>query len=72
MNDNQKKYNNLIKRYKKAEKFFNSINITEEIIKKYLPEFLNIIKGLSDLIKYFNCNGVEMTDNEVLEGFYNV
>jgi len=59
------KYNELLKRQKKAELYLNNPNIDmKTILYKYSPEYQRIIVKLSALIF---C--LEMTDDEISNGF---
>jgi hypothetical protein len=63
-------YNGLIAREKKAEKFFDNPNVEQSKKDNWIPEFMKITEGLSILmIKHREITGVEMNDDEVLNGF---
>ena len=60
-----KKYNELLKRQKKAEGYLNNSSIKMEIItKNYIPEYQKIVRQLSALILYLN-----PSKDEILNGF---
>lgn len=62
------KYNEVLARQKKAEKFLD--NTTEEQFNKWLPEYLKITSELSVMMSQFEIlAGRAMTIEESLEGF---
>ena len=64
-------YNKLIDREKRAEIFFNNPSIEQSKQEAWIPEYLEITKGLSLLmIEYQKITGEEMTDTEILNGFH--
>jgi hypothetical protein len=62
-------YNDLIDRYKKAEKYLedNEIPITER--EKRIPEATKLMNRMSKAIDVFRENGINMTQEEVFNGF---
>jgi hypothetical protein len=63
-------YNALIKREKAAERYINDKRATEKQLRKWVPEYLKIIEGLSDLVNDFeSVSGSSMTGDEILNGF---
>lgn len=66
----KKAYNVLITREKKAEKFLEDNSFTQTKRDTWVPEFVKITECLSMLmIKYKTITGVEMPDDNVLNGF---
>lgn len=64
----KQKYNEVIKREHKAEKYFEGR--TEKECEAWMPEYLKIIQQLSLLIgEYKRLTGKEMTKEQVWEGF---
>jgi len=60
------KYNELLKRQKKAELYLDNPGIKMEIIiKNYIPEYLKIVKKLSALMLFLP----DSTTDEILNGF---
>ena len=63
-------YNGYLKRYKKAEIFFNADNVTTERKLKFLNNFNEVVQALSLLMLEFKARyGRDMTDKEINEGF---
>ena len=63
-------YNVLIAREKKAELFLENSKVLQPQKEEWLPEFVKITECLSMLmIKHKEITGVEMKDDEVLNGF---
>lgn len=61
----KEKYNRMLKRFYKAEKYFDREDITQEEKEKQLENFEMVLKGLNyylDKIHIF-------TEQEILEGF---
>ena len=64
----KEKYNALLAREKAAETYIN--NSTDREFNKWLPKFNEITKELSKLMQeYKTLTGIEMTNDEVLNGF---
>ena len=65
-----RKYNSLLQREKKAEKFLNDDTVDIAKREKWLPEFLKIEKELSLMIKeYKTITGSDMPTEEILNGY---
>ena len=65
-----KKYNALLLREQKAEKFLNDDTVDIAKKEKWLPEFLKIEKELSLMIKeYKTMTGENMPTEEILNGY---
>ena len=62
-------YNKLVLRHKKAEAYLNNNDIPMADREKYLPEFRKLLNNINKAIEDFNANGIEMTADEILEGF---
>ena len=59
------KYNSLVSRFKKAEKYLNN-NPHEE---KWIPELRKIVNEMSGIINQQKTCGYEMTECQILNGF---
>lgn len=62
----KQEYNALLKRYNKAVEYFDRKDIPDSEKEKFIPSFLEILKGLN---YYLSKIGV-YTKKEILEGFY--
>ena len=62
----KKEYNKLIKRFYKAEKYFDRKDISQEEKEKFLPHFQEILKGLN----YYLMKIEVYTEQERVGGFY--
>ena len=71
--DNQEfmeRYNNLLKREKKAEKFLNDDTIDIAKREKWIPEYEKIVSELGQMIKeYRKMTGYDMPSKEMMDGF---
>ena len=61
----QKEYNELLKRFHKANEYFESEKATQIEKEKFLPQFQEILTGLNFLLSKIEV----YTQQEVLEGF---
>lgn len=62
----QREYNKLLKRFHKANEYFERIDLSYEEKEKFLDNFQEVLKGLNYLL-----GKIEVyTKQEVLEGFY--
>ena len=62
----KKEYNKLIKRFDKAEKYFDRKDVSQEEKEKFLPHFQEILKGLN----YYLMKIEVYTEQERVGGFY--
>ena len=62
----KKEYNELLKRFHKANDYFDREDLTVEEMEKYLPSFQEVLNGLNYLLSKI----VVYTEQEVLEGFH--
>lgn len=65
----KKEYNKLIKRYKAGGEYLDNNDIPIEEREKWIGEFRKIIDVLNGFINEFKKLGVELTDNDVMNGF---
>lgn len=66
INSTKLKYNELLKREKKAQLYIDNPNIDIKIIsEKYIPEYQKIVRELSELLNKIG----SYTQEEALEGF---
>lgn len=64
------KYNEVLARNDKAEKYFNDNKFHSQRKEHFFPDFCNITMQLSNMrIAYELVTETEMTDKEILEGF---
>lgn len=62
----KEEYNQLLKRYNKANEYFERADISQEDKEKFLPHFQQVLYGLNYLL-----GKIEVyTNQEVMEGFY--
>lgn len=61
----QKEYNELLKRFHKANDYFEREDLTVEEMEKYLPSFQEVLNGLNYLLSKIEV----YTKQEILEGF---
>ena len=61
----KKEYNKLIKRFDKAEEYFERKDVSQEEKEKFLPHFQEIIKGLNNLLSKIEV----YTEQERVGGF---
>lgn len=69
VNDVKKKYNQLLKRFRAAERWLDDPERTEEEINKYYQDFLSIINGLNHCLNLLKKMNVHPVTKEILEGF---
>lgn len=70
MEDFKKRYNDLIKRQKAAEAYLDDSKRTTEEVKKWIPEYNNVVNELSLMIKdYRKLTQSQMTEEEIVYGF---
>ena len=62
----QREYNELLKRFHKANEYFESDKATQIEKEKFLPQFQEVLKGLNYLLSKIEV----FTKQEVLEGFH--
>lgn len=61
----KKEYNKLLKRYDKANEYFDRSDISQVDKEKFLDDFQEVLKGLNYLL-----GKIELyTNQEILEGF---
>lgn len=65
----KQEYNQLLKRIKKAEKFFNKC--TKEELDKHLPLFLELNEKANNVLNKLKKNGIVVTLEELEGGFEN-
>lgn len=65
MDEIKKEYNALLKRYYKAEEYFDREDISNQEKEKFLDAFKEILKGLN----YYLGEIGTYTEKEILEGF---
>lgn len=70
--ERKKAYNKLIARHKKAVLYFDNVDVLCEEKEKFALEYEKVIICLAQAITEFRKNGVNMTSEEVLEGFMEV
>lgn len=63
------KYNALIERFKKAEAYMESENVSLENKKKWLAQFVDLIWNLNDILNQLKTNGFTFTSEEIQNGF---
>lgn len=63
----KKAYNYNLKRFKKAEKYFENCSKEEE--DKWLPELVSVIDAMGTLLEALNRRGVYATPEEIENGF---
>ena len=62
----KKEYNQLLKRYNKANEYFGRTDISQDDKEKFLPHFQQVLYGLNYLL-----GKIEVyTNQEIMEGFY--
>lgn len=67
LEDLKKRYNRVLEREKKAEKWMETVPESE--VQKWMPEYLKITKQLSGMMQEFReIAGRSMTQEECLEG----
>lgn len=71
INELKSKYNETLKRHNKAASYLDNPEISIEKREKYILAYLKILKRLNDILKQFDNAGVEYTEIEGLEGFFN-
>ena len=65
-----KKYNALLQREKKAEKFLNDDTVDISKREKWLPEYEKIVSELGKMIhEYKTMTGSDMPTEEILNGY---
>lgn len=69
MDEIKTKYNELLKRYYKAEKWIDSPERKIDEIERYKEPFLNIVIQLSSILNQMEKENIAYTDNEILHGF---
>lgn len=77
LEDLKAEYNELIRRYQRAEKFMNCYHLKDEELKtaikereRYIPELKKLINELDELRKKIEFeSNKKMTSNEILQGF---
>lgn len=63
----KKAYNYNLKRFKKAEKYFENCSKEEE--DKWLPELVSVIDAMGTLLEALDRRGVHATPEEIENGF---
>lgn len=67
----KQKYNKLLERNRNAEKYFSTHTVQE--CEKYMDLFNQVTKDISNTIKEFKIvYGLELTDQQIIEGFKEV
>lgn len=62
----KEEYNQLLKRYNKANEYFNRTDVTQEDKEKFLAHFQQVLYGLNYLL-----GKIEVyTNQQIMEGFY--
>lgn len=65
----KKQYNKLIALEHKAGEWLDNVNIPLSEREGKLPDFLRLIAKLSSILRELKKQGVEFTENEILDGF---
>jgi hypothetical protein len=63
------KYNELIKRWHKEEKFFEDENVSMEKKEQYIPDIKILTNHLGGILDKLVEMGYQPTHSEILEGF---
>ena len=63
--ENKAEYNQLLKRYQKANEYFENKDISQAEKEMFLPEFQKVLSGMSFLLGEIKL----YTKQEVMEGF---
>lgn len=61
----KEEYNQLLKRYHKANEYFDRTDVTQEDKEKFLPHFQSVLNGLNKLLMEIG----DYKQEEVLGGF---
>jgi hypothetical protein len=67
-----KTYNQVVKRYQKAEAFLENEEIPMETKLNYIDDYRKVVNTMSEILEKLKEHGYEYTTEEILNGFKGV